>query len=61
MRIFAGANFRYGEILRVRIFVMAKFRQKKNFASVDAKFRHDDSEISFDEISSRAKNEKHRI
>ena len=45
MRIFAGANFRYGEILRVRIFVMAKFRQKeislqwmRNFAKITAKF-----------------------
>ena len=45
MRIFAGANFRSGEILRVRIFVMAKFRQKeislqwmRNFAKITAKF-----------------------
>ena len=55
---FAAANFRPGEISRARIFAIAKFRScefslheisaKRNFASVDAKFRQDDSEISFD-------------
>ena len=39
---FASANFRYGEIL-----------SKRNFASVDAKFRQDNSEISFDSTKIR--------
>ena len=45
-RNFAGANFRYGQILPVRIFAMAKFRQNeislqlmRNFAKITAKFR----------------------
>ena len=67
------------EILQLRIFAIAKFRScecslRRNFASVDAKFGQDDSEISFDltricerfatkfrRIFARTKNEKHRI
>ena len=41
------------EISQLRIFALAKFRERgfsllRNFASVDAKFRQDDREISFD-------------
>ena len=55
---FANSNFRPGEISQVRIFDVAKFRgcefslrrnfgkTKVTFASVDAKFQQDESEIS---------------
>ena len=78
---FANSNFRPGEISQVRIFDVAKFRgcefslrrnfgkTKVTFASVDAKFQQDDSEISpdstkirerFDEISSNFRENKER-
>ena len=78
---FANSNFHPGEISQVRIFDVAKFRgcefslrrnfgkTKVTFASVDAKFQQDDSEISpdstkirerFDEISSNFRENKER-
>ena len=59
------AKFRPGEISRVRILAMAKFRwckfslrrnfgkTKVTFASVDTKFQQDDSEISLDSTKIR--------
>ena len=54
----ASAKFLPGEISRVRIFAMAKFCRCefslcRNFASVDAKFHQDNSEISFDSTKIR--------
>ena len=72
--IFALAKFCHCEFWLLRNFAVANFRSdeisaKRNFPSVDAKFRQDDSEISFnstkfrerfDEISSNCRENKER-
>ena len=71
LQIFALAKFRDCEFSLCGNFAVANFRSdeisaKRNFASVDAKFREDDSEISFDstkirgEISSNFRKNKER-
>ena len=58
LRIFALAKFCHREFWLLRNFAVANFRSdeisaKRNFASVDAKFRQDDSEISFNSTKFR--------